>query len=551
MRKIFFGQLRAAEMEHLIERSWYAVTETCLAFTVFRDDFSPRFVALFTMLLFLKCFHWLAEDRIDYMERSPVISFLFHIRAISLMGMLFLLDVYFINHAYHNTLIKGPSVQLVFGFEYAILMSAVVLIFVKYVLHAIDVQSENPWENKAVYLLYTELMVGGVKVALYFLFLAIMIKVHTFPLFAIRPMYLTVREFRKALSDVVMSRRAIRNMNTLYPDATVEEIASGDNVCIICREEMHTQCKKLPCNHIFHTSCLRSWFQRQQTCPTCRMDVLRPPGTTNVPAAAANQGHQPPVGQPFVGPGLPPFVPPQFQPMWQPNLVAPAQAPVQQAPNTTEPTSSSSTVTGSSFPTYSPHAGLSQFGMQMPSPFGGPFWFPPPMPMPPPNFSGLTVDELRTMEGNERLAVEARIQCLRDIQTLLNAAMFQLQQYSTVTGPSAGLFSHNSQVGGLQPSSFAQMGRDTLTTNVLSTPHVAASTSEDLSAVVCKDLTSSSVAAESEGATGYTPPEEDRVPVWEDVDNMAADDDDGELGQIRRRRLERFSSTNLKSRDES
>lgn len=95
MRKVFFGQLRAAEMEvglsmkgcckalflfhsdccvniiqHLIERSWYAVTETCLAFTVFRDDFSPRFVALFTLLLFLKCFHWLAEDRVDFVSEQ-------------------------------------------------------------------------------------------------------------------------------------------------------------------------------------------------------------------------------------------------------------------------------------------------------------------------------------------------------------------------------------------------------------------------------------------------------------------------------------------------
>lgn len=54
--------------QHLLERSWYAVTETCLAFTVFRDDFSPRFVALFTLLLFLKCFHWLAEDRVDFVS---------------------------------------------------------------------------------------------------------------------------------------------------------------------------------------------------------------------------------------------------------------------------------------------------------------------------------------------------------------------------------------------------------------------------------------------------------------------------------------------------
>ncbi len=37
---------------------------------------------------------------------------------------------------------------------------------------------------------------------------------------------------------------------------------------------MVLHCKKLPCNHIFHTNCLRSWFQRQHTCPTCRLDVL-------------------------------------------------------------------------------------------------------------------------------------------------------------------------------------------------------------------------------------------------------------------------------------
>lgn len=67
--QIFFGTLRAAEFEHLMERFWYALTETCLAFTVFRDDFNPKFVALFTVLLFLKCFHWLAEERVDYVSR--------------------------------------------------------------------------------------------------------------------------------------------------------------------------------------------------------------------------------------------------------------------------------------------------------------------------------------------------------------------------------------------------------------------------------------------------------------------------------------------------
>ena len=87
-----------------------------------RDDFSPKFVALFTLLLFLKIFHWLAEDRVDFMERSPSITALFHVRVISLALILALVDVQFIMHAYGSTVSKGPSVQLVFGFEYAVLV---------------------------------------------------------------------------------------------------------------------------------------------------------------------------------------------------------------------------------------------------------------------------------------------------------------------------------------------------------------------------------------------------------------------------------------------
>ena len=175
------------------------------------------------------------------------------------------------------------------------------MIAVKYVLHTIDLQRENPWENKSVYLLYTELFLGFAKVVLYILFMGIMIKVHTLPLFAIRPMYLTTRAFKKAVHDVIMSRRAIRNMNSLYPNATAEDFENTDNVCIICREEMHAapaaaappvrggggggaRAKKLPCGHIFHINCLRSWFQRQQTCPTCRIDILRQPNITVVAA---------------------------------------------------------------------------------------------------------------------------------------------------------------------------------------------------------------------------------------------------------------------------
>ncbi|KAL7047875.1 hypothetical protein ACKWTF_003133 [Chironomus riparius] len=424
MRKIFLGTLRAAEFEHLMERFWYALTETCLAFTVFRDDFNPKFIALFTVLLFLKSFHWLAEDRVDYMERSPVIGWIFHLRVAGLLSVLGILDYMLILYAYQSTLAKGATVQLVFGFEYAILITMVANTMIKYVLHAAELRSESPWENKAVFLLYTELVVGLIRVILYIVFVFLMVKIYTLPLFAFRPMYYTIRNFKKALNDVILSRRAIHNMNTLYPDATSEELALSDNICIICREDMVNSSKKLPCGHIFHTVCLRSWFQRQQTCPTCRLNILRTPITSTQPVQAVNnannntraeqqqnQAQQP--QQPIIAPN--PFL----------NFMNQAAM-----NNNNQPQSSSGIPHSPFIPSTSAGPNIPMPPPFFLPPFMAPYTIPPP-PMPQ-NLDQLTIDELRAMEGNERGHVEERLKLLKNINTMINASITLMNQYQMV-----------------------------------------------------------------------------------------------------------------------
>ncbi|OQV23997.1 E3 ubiquitin-protein ligase synoviolin [Hypsibius exemplaris] len=464
-RFIFFGQLRPAEIEHLVDKSWFALTDTCLAFTVFRDDFSSSFVALFTILLFLKCFHWLAEDRIDFMERTPVISRLFHIRAVGLLVTLSFLDLFFVAYAYNSLVTKGVSFQLVFGFEYAILSTAVLLVGIKYILHCIDIaNNQTQWDQKAAVLLYSELVINFCRVVLYATFLILMFKMQSFPLFAIRPIYMAIKSFKKSLFDVVMSRRAIHTMNTLFPNATPADIQAGDSTCIICREEMVTGCKKLPCNHIFHALCLRSWFQRQQTCPTCRLDILRPraarrPGQAGAPGAAAGPAGGPNVQQiphggmfhpgqmpnGFMQPGgfqFPPFgFPQQFafpgmafpqpgQPV-PPAAGAPGAGAPQPAP---APAAGAGAPPTGPFPHFHPHpAGMN---LMMPPLFAMP---PPPMPpMPVPTFGEMSDEELHRLEGDSRRALEMRVTHLRNIQTLLDAAVVQFSQYlSLMTPPTA------------------------------------------------------------------------------------------------------------------
>uniref|UniRef100_H3CDH8 RING-type E3 ubiquitin transferase n=1 Tax=Tetraodon nigroviridis TaxID=99883 RepID=H3CDH8_TETNG len=519
----------------------YHPVETCLAFTVFRDDFSPRFVALFTLLLFLKCFHWLAEDRVDFMERSPNISWLFHFRVLSLLGLLGVLDFLFVNHACHSIITRGASVQLVFGFEYAILLTMVLTSFIKYLLHTIDLNSENPWENKAVYMLYTELFTGFIKVLLYIAFMTIMIKVHTFPLFAIRPMYLAMRQFKKAVTDAIMSRRAIRNMNTLYPDATPEDLQASDNVCIICREEMVTGAKKLPCNHIFHSSCLRSWFQRQQTCPTCRMDVLRasnnnqtpaqPQAPPPLPAGPPNAPAAPPANVPGMLPGFPPGV----FPFWGPFPAAPPPAAPPSAADapqssTETPQASGASQASTSNADTAAAAAASQgspvpgfpFSLPPPPPFTTSPWTPIPplppfmssMPPPPPSLNQLSEEELREMEAEGRRGLEARLQCLQNIHTLLDAAMLNIHHYlSTVTT--------------LTPPRADGSGAESENANANSLPVVGSSTD------VLGQENSPSCNAPASSDTELQTVEE----------GAAAEDGEPSAAELRRRRLRKLASS--------
>merc|ERR1719322_976389 len=271
-----------------------------------------------------------------------------------------------------------------------------------------------------------------------------------------RSFVIEVKQWFWKMKISIRWNRAMQLLNNKFPEALPEELLINDDVCIICREEMLApSTKKLPCGHIFHKACLRSWFQRQQTCPTCRLDVLRAPlpnqvnarvaGLAAAVAAAAQRapipagrdqgnaqnvgGQAPQAAAPPVGqnqPAFPPFDPNIFAQMIN-NARMGFTPPT--PPFNNQPTGAASNASSNN------NVGLTSNAGQTTTMNNAQFSPPPlgiPPPMPPPNFSGLTTDELRTMEGNERENIEARVKCLRNVQVLLDAAVMEMQQYTHV-----------------------------------------------------------------------------------------------------------------------
>lgn len=265
-----------------------------------------------------------------------------------------------------------------------------------------------------------------------------MFKVQTIPLFALRPIYSSLRAFQKSFNDVIQSRRAIHAMNNLFHFATEEELSQMDAVCIICRDEMviEDRPKKLPCGHIFHTTCLRTWFQFQRTCPTCRANVL----TMSLPTTNS-QGNNQNVNNRNENQNAT-----EFENRPTINLNIPQNDRIRVAfrfdhiPQNNQFQNTNGTQGGNNTNQQQPNS-ASNMHFQMP--YGIPifpmFTQPPPYPQmnpvsfpDPPDYSGLSEEELRQMESDTRDGIIARIDALKNIHILLEAAVLQFDQYRNV-----------------------------------------------------------------------------------------------------------------------
>lgn len=379
LQKLLYGNLRPIEIEQLYEKAWFAVTETCLAMTVFRGEIGLTFLAMFFSLLTGKVWGWIGEGRVEVLEQQPPRNpRLFHTRLALSLGLSVAFDLTMLEYVVKQVMrMARPDMMVMFGFEFAVLSVMSISTAVRYAIDLAEIgiireqkrrrieeikreraqaalsefqesQSSNAptadatpsptqltldqvsqdafnqpvdenevevegWEDKGRYMFYLNLATDFFKLVIYLAFFFILLVFYGLPIHILRDVFLTMRSFLKRISDFMKYRTATRDMNARYPDATAEDIGRED-VCIICREEMHPyqppiaaegqppprqnpvaermRPKKLPCGHVLHFSCLRSWLERQQICPTCRANVVRTGAQdANAGQAGAAQGN--------------------------------------------------------------------------------------------------------------------------------------------------------------------------------------------------------------------------------------------------------------------
>lgn len=140
------------------------------------------------------------------------------------------------------------------------------------------------------------------------------------------------------------------------------------------------------------------------------------------------------------------------------------------------------------------------------------------MPVPPAGFAGLTPEELRALEGHERQHLEARLQSLRNIHTLLDAAMLQINQYLTVLA----------SLGPPRPATSVNPTEETASTVVSAAPSPSTPSSE--------------APAPSPGTSPPIPEAEKPAPESVGTAEDLPEDGEPDAAELRRRRLQKLES---------
>lgn len=140
LTKLCYGNLRAVEVEQLTERAWFAITETCLAMTIFREEIGAWFLVMFTALLTGRVWGWIGDGRVEFLEQQPPANpRLFHLRLSVSLAISFIYDIWILKYTVNTVIQKArPNMMVMFLFEFAVLATCSWRTGVRYILSIVE-----------------------------------------------------------------------------------------------------------------------------------------------------------------------------------------------------------------------------------------------------------------------------------------------------------------------------------------------------------------------------------------------------------------------------
>ncbi|VDH91647.1 autocrine motility factor receptor [Mytilus galloprovincialis] len=288
IQKAVFGELRVVEKQHLKDKFWnFLFYKFIFIFGVMNVQTMEEvfvWVAWFSFLGFFHLLTQLSKDRFEYLSFSPTTPRLMHMKLLSLLGFILFSCMVLLCACTYIGLHAGITIFAFMAAECLILAIRCLHVLgsvKRYVIHLYEMNVDGVWENRSIYIYYTELIFELSAISIDFgHHLHMLLWGNIFLSMASLVICMQLRflfyEFKRRLNRHQNYRRVVKNIEARFPMATEEEIKDHNDNCAVCWERMESS-RKLPCGHLFHNACLLSWLEQDTSCPTCRMSLSEGP----------------------------------------------------------------------------------------------------------------------------------------------------------------------------------------------------------------------------------------------------------------------------------
>lgn len=321
LQQLLFGDLELLEVERIYERSRIEVINSLFVLTIFSSYWLLIPGILTLVLLFVKVFHWLLNDRFEaQFQRATSPSSLLLTRNSLTLAILLFCDFTMVYSCADYTFGNTPDVYFAFGFEFALLFLKLMTLTVKIGLNTWELlylnnnPDEEVMESKELYMKILKLTHTSLSLCIYFFLLYTFVSPTRFPLYLVKDIFTHSLSLVKQFKELKMHLKTAKELDSKLLDVTEAELSDDNNMCSICRDDMTTDGivkghrlfpKKLPCNHITHLGCLKAWLEISQVCPLCRAPVFLDNLPHQTEQARAEAAPPPPEPQPVARPEPP------------------------------------------------------------------------------------------------------------------------------------------------------------------------------------------------------------------------------------------------------
>ena len=301
----------------------FAILEICLALTIFREELSPRVIALFVGLLVFKAFHVLVDARMENVRAAPRgrcgwpplslgsknqvnlhlclqierhaqqvqleeqpesqdsrHSTVGHGFFLALASSMVMIDCITLGVFMYTISGTGPTVLVLFAFETCALLLTLLLTLYRYSLFCIGTRVEaatgSDWHNKNLYLMYGKLFINTTKLATLMVYFVTLLTFYGMPFLMIRDLWRAFDAVNREAKNLIATWRMRREVAQRFFRPTQAEVDDVGALDPIYHTPLSPETSlKLPCGHILNEAGLMSWWERQQNCPVCRYNIMQ------------------------------------------------------------------------------------------------------------------------------------------------------------------------------------------------------------------------------------------------------------------------------------